>query len=196
MAGQKIRARHSPTSSRRSSLTAGSPTSPRGRRRTHRRLGSANSSTSVIGVRPRPRTGRARLVGGLINTGDCPDAAVRASAVGARAFLRTGRCRPSSADSKAGRAVVDVSWLPGRFPRRIAPFSGPATRPPLRPDGPRGPPRTDRPKSKLLSVVMRLPVQPTGVRPCTQTLQPRQTNDPSAGSTSSEQNASTLAPGC
>ena len=52
----------------------------------------------------------------------------------------------------AGRAVGDVAWLPGRFPRRIAPSSGPAARPPLRPDGPRGPPRTDHPKSKLLSV--------------------------------------------
>ncbi len=70
-----------------------------------------------------------------------------------RSVLSGPPSQPGRAGSRAGRAVGDVSWLPGRFPRRIAPSSDPAARPPLRPDGPRGPPRTDHPKSKLLSVV-------------------------------------------
>ena len=99
---------------------------------------------------PGPGACGARLVGGLINAVDFENAAVTARAVGVRGSRRAGRFRPAS---KADRSLADVWRLPGTFPRPDRTLScSPSTRPPPRPDGPRAPLRSDRPRSKFLSV--------------------------------------------
>ena len=120
-------------------------------RRTHRRRRSTNSSdVNELEFVHDPTPKRARLVGGLINTGDFTHAAATAHAVGARRSRRAGRWRP--VDGGRSRGPVDRSCALTNCHKPIPCPCGSGTTPPPAPQRTRHATRDDHPESNVLSV--------------------------------------------